>query len=115
MPTPLASWNVCVRAVPGLYVPSATIGLPLPWRARLCRNAPTRRHTRPAGTRTYVERGDLDGDGVIDWDDYEEFAACLFGPDDPPPGACGERADMDLDGDVDLADFAKFQETFGGP
>ena len=57
--------------------------------------------------------GDLDGDGDVDWDDYDLFADCLTGADTPPPGGC-EAADLDWDGDVDLEDFALFQRIFEG-
>jgi subtilisin-like proprotein convertase family protein len=59
-------------------------------------------------------KGDLNGDGAIDLDDYDEFAACLGGPTQAG-FACGdlcEIADFDDDGDVDLSDFAGFQEDF---
>lgn len=60
--------------------------------------------------------GDLNGDNVIDFDDFVLFAGCLAGANHPP--ACGDptaaRADMNDDGDVDLADFAEFQRLFGG-
>lgn len=61
-----------------------------------------------------VRPGDLDGDGDIDWDDYDQFADCLAGPDGPATGDCGPAADMDGDGDVDLDDFAEFQRVFEG-
>jgi hypothetical protein len=59
--------------------------------------------------------GDLDGDGIVDLDDYTLFAECVTGPCegtpcDPPPGDddCCVFADVDGDGDVDLVDFAAF-------
>ena len=61
-----------------------------------------------------VRPGDLDGDGDIDWEDYDLFEDCLAGPDGPPTGDCGPAADMDGDGDVDLEDFAEFQRIFEG-
>lgn len=57
--------------------------------------------------------GDLDGDGDIDRDDFDAFAACSAGPGGRPPAGCG-KADLDGDGDVDLADFAAFQGAFTG-
>ena len=57
--------------------------------------------------------GDLDGDGDVDLDDYDIFAGCLTGPDEPLPPGC-DAADVDGDGDVDLFDFSAFQEAFSG-
>ena len=53
------------------------------------------------------------GGGDIDWDDYDLFANCVGGPDDPPTGDCGPAADMG-GGDVDIEDFAEFQWRFEG-
>lgn len=52
--------------------------------------------------------GDLDCDGDRDLADYELFAACITGPDQPPAILCAEGVDADLDddNDVDLTDFA---------
>jgi hypothetical protein len=63
--------------------------------------------------------GDFDDDGDVDLDDYEEFFACLNGPNvtTPPPGCSPEqfvRADLDGDGDCDLADAALFANRFTG-
>jgi len=63
--------------------------------------------------------GDLDGDGDVDLDDFDGFAACLGGPGmtTPPPGCAPDyfaRADMDGDLDVDLADVADFSTAFTG-
>ncbi len=51
--------------------------------------------------------GDLDGDGGVDFDDFQAFAGCMTGPDGGLLPACAP-ADADLDNDVDLADFAIF-------
>ncbi len=64
--------------------------------------------------------GDFDGDGDVDLGDYEEFFACLNGPNvtTPPPGCSPEQfvqADLDGDGDCDLADAAAFADRFTGP
>ena len=64
--------------------------------------------------------GDFDDDGDVDLDDYEEFLACLNGPNvtTPPAGCSPEqfvRADLDGDDDCDLADAAAFAGRFTGP
>lgn len=56
--------------------------------------------------------GDIDGNGVVDLDDYARFPRCFDGPDSPAVSIC-IRADADGDGDVDLADFAATQNVFG--
>ncbi len=56
--------------------------------------------------------GDLDGDGDVDRDDYDNLADCLGEPGVAPLPGC-EGADLDGDLDVDLADFAAFQTRFG--
>jgi hypothetical protein len=65
--------------------------------------------------------GDADGDGDIDFADFEDFAACMTGPltdelarDDLPGGLCCVF-EADGDGDIDLDDFAAFQAAFTGP
>ena len=57
--------------------------------------------------------GECNGDGNIDLDDYDEFAACLLGPG----GGLGIDCncfDFDHDGNVDMDDLAAFQAAFGG-
>ena len=57
-------------------------------------------------------RGDFDGDGDVDFDDYRRLYDCLDGPDGGIlPGCDGQ----DLTGDeaVDLPDVARFQNSFG--
>lgn len=61
--------------------------------------------------------GDLDADGDVDSDDFEEFAACLSGSGGvSAPDGCEEDTflllDSDADGDVDLRDFASFAAAF---
>ena len=60
-------------------------------------------------------RGDLDGDGNTDLDDYALFEECLTGPGDTQEleGAC-RLADYDGDSDVDLADYAGLQVQLPG-
>lgn len=58
--------------------------------------------------------GDVDFDGDVDMDDFQEFEGCFDGPGVPVPwDPCGP-SDTDLDGDVDLADVATFQENYTG-
>ena len=57
--------------------------------------------------------GECNGDGNIDLDDYDDFAACLLGPG----GGLGIDCncfDFDHDGDVDIDDLAAFQLNFTG-
>lgn len=59
--------------------------------------------------------GDLQNDGVIDWEDFAMQAACGAGPQRPyPPSPC-RVLDMDEDGDIDLHDFGLLQREFTGP
>jgi len=54
---------------------------------------------------------DLNGDCVVDLDDYVVFYACMGGPSELPAPSCppGVESDQDGDGDTDLADFRDFQ------
>ncbi len=52
--------------------------------------------------------GDLNGDGLINADDFPLFASCLTGPDIAVAPACA-LASLDPDADADLADFARLQ------
>ena len=58
--------------------------------------------------------GDLDGNGVVDLDDYAGFTDCMSGPEVGYDVGC-EMYDFDDDGDVDLADFSLFQSYFTAP
>lgn len=55
--------------------------------------------------------GDLNGDGIVDWADFEDFASCMG----QSPGSSQECSCSDLDGSgsVDLHDFALFSVLFG--
>lgn len=57
--------------------------------------------------------GDVNGDGVINFDDVVHLATCLRGPGVIPEPECHD-ADLDGDDDVDLADLALFQAIFPG-
>jgi hypothetical protein len=61
--------------------------------------------------------GDINGDGVVDLEDFAAFANCFgFSVADPPPGCSdqeAERSDLDMDGIVNLMDFASFALSFG--
>lgn len=59
--------------------------------------------------------GDQDRDGVVDLFDYDEFVACLSGPDVGEVTPCCRIFDYELDGDVDVDDFAGFQMSFFPP
>ena len=59
--------------------------------------------------------GDLDGNGVIDLADWDDFVLCLTGPDGGSAGPQCTCFDAEGDGDGDLADFATFQAVFTGP
>ena len=68
------------------------------------------------------ERGDADGNGLVELSDLLYFAACMTelcpSPPCQPPmyeDHCCRVMDFDFDGDVDLFDFARFQPVFGGP
>jgi hypothetical protein len=58
---------------------------------------------------------DHDGDGDVDLEDLQDFAACLGGPEVEASGPCAGTHDGDGDLDVDLFDFSLFQEAFTGP
>lgn len=73
------------------------------------------------GTYDTCERGDADGDGVVELDDLRFFASCMTAPCERSPcrppryaNPCCRIMDFDSDGDVDLLDFARFQPIFGG-
>jgi hypothetical protein len=59
---------------------------------------------------------DLNGDGLIDLDDFRLFQACFRGQDNPPSPNCpdGVNADLDFDDDVDLDDYNVFYQTAFG-
>ncbi len=56
----------------------------------------------------YGERGDGNGDGVIDLADFPLFAACVGGPESAIGPACAVF-DFDVDADVDLVDLGAYQ------
>jgi hypothetical protein len=93
-----------VEDEPGTAVDTALLS------ARSDLDGGTRAHATLATERRL--RGDLDGDGVVDFADFVAFVGCFAGPNVGIPGGC-EDADLDLDADVDLADFAAFQLNYG--
>ncbi|MCB9866668.1 MAG: hypothetical protein H6816_08560 [Phycisphaerales bacterium] len=62
----------------------------------------------------YGTRGDADGDGDIDLDDFLAFPPCMSGPDAPASAACAVF-DFEPDGDVDLADYAVYADLLATP
>jgi len=58
---------------------------------------------------------DSDGDGDVDLDDFQNFTACLDGPEVEASPSCAATHDGDGDTDVDLFDVSLFQEAFTGP
>ena len=73
-----------------------------------------------AGVIIYLHNGDGDFDGMVGYDDFAEFQACMFGPGAAPapiPPLSEEEClgvfDFDLDGDVDLEDYGSFVDVFG--
>ena len=55
--------------------------------------------------------GECNGDGNIDLDDYDDFAACLLGVGAGLGIDCN-CFDFDHDGDVTLKDFGGLQDDF---
>jgi len=59
--------------------------------------------------------GDVDGDGDVDWADFEAFVDYLLGPSVDPQLTAWRFFDVDMDDDVDLRDLAVWQNAFTGP
>ena len=53
---------------------------------------------------------DFDGDGTVDFFDYDAFVACFEGLFCPP----GKTADFDGDGTVDFFDYDAYVTAFEG-
>jgi len=58
-------------------------------------------------------QGDMNGDGVINAQDYAIFRVCLQGPENSVTQTDCAPGDFDRDSDVDLLDFANFDTVFG--
>jgi len=56
-------------------------------------------------------KGDLDGNGVVNFADFQQFKDCLAGPGVLTAPGCN-CSDFNDDGRVDLFDFAEFQVVF---
>lgn len=62
-----------------------------------------------------VHKGDYNGNGVVDLEDFSVFSTCVAGPGAVLPfDDCPALSDFDLDGDVDLHDVALFMRVFVG-
>ena len=59
--------------------------------------------------------GDFDGDGDVDQDDFDLFAACSTGPGVAQADSNCADTLLDGDDDVDQADFGVFQRCLSGP
>ena len=57
---------------------------------------------------------DCNSDGWVDLIDYDDFDACLSGPDGGLPVTGCNCFDRDADNDVDLSDVFQFQSAFTG-
>lgn len=67
-------------------------------------------------TATGPNQFDNDGDGDIDFTDFQSFLFCFRGQGVTyPTGNFCRRFDTDADADVDLRDFQRMQEQFTGP
>ncbi len=55
--------------------------------------------------------GDLDCNGIVDINDFENYLDCVTGPGVPTGVECRD-ADLDGDGDADIADVAIMQRVF---
>ncbi len=66
----------------------------------------------------FFELGDVNGDGVVGFEDFRLLAPCMAGPGvaDPPDG-CDPvdfvNSDLDGDGDADLDDFTELEVRIG--
>jgi hypothetical protein len=60
-----------------------------------------------------LAEGDCNSDGGVNLIDYDDFEACMAGPDSGIAEGC-ECFDMNRNGSVDLLDFAIAQTTFTG-
>jgi len=59
-------------------------------------------------------RTDCNSDGTVNLHDYDDFKACLAGPDAGVGGGC-TCFDVNQSDTVDLLDFAVAQTTYTGP
>lgn len=60
-------------------------------------------------------RGDRDGDGDLDLDDFTEMPDCMSGPGSPYGDIDCAIFDGHVDDYIDLLDFQRFQACFAGP
>jgi len=59
-----------------------------------------------------IQPGDIDGDGSVNWDDFNLLVGCMTGPGIEAQPGCYD-ADLDRSTAVDLLDFAKLQAAYG--
>ncbi len=60
----------------------------------------------------FITKGDFTGDGFSTIDDYDEFEACLAGPDTPETSCSCWPADFNDNDRVDLSDFSELTKIF---
>lgn len=86
----------------------------VPNESDVCNNSPPDIEVNSFG----ASRGDVDGNCVVDIDDFFIFEICLSisGPGrDPILSDCIDLSDLDDDGDIDLRDMSRFQRAMETP
>jgi len=60
------------------------------------------------------QKGDCDANALVNNDDWDEWVACVTGPDGTAADGC-QCADADADGDVDMRDIRQFTNDQNAP